>query len=628
MIVGTAGHVDHGKTALVRALTGVDTDRLPDERRRGITIDLGFAPLALPDGRIASVVDVPGHESLVHTMIAGAAGIRVALVVVAADEGVMPQTREHLRVLSALGLRSGVLAMTKCDLVDADRLATTSADARAALGVSSLGALTPIATSVRTGNGVAAVRDALAALLDAATLPSANDVFRFHTDRVFVVRGTGTVVTGTVASGTITTGERVTVLPGGHSARVRGIQMHGAAATRALPGMRAALALADVTVEALQRGSVIVTSDAWSPGTRLLARVQLAGHGAMPRRCLLYLGGAVAVARLVPGNEPVAADAAIVRIVLDRPVVARRGDRFVLRSTDPRDTIGGGEVLDPSPERGARAPLAHVFTDPAEWLSAMMATTRGAGVCRAALPVRLGVAPSDVEAIVSAVVPVEIGGRLVARAWYEALGVAAVARARAWCTAHPLAPGIPLAELRVELQRAEHASAEVVDAALHAAAARGEVVLRDGMVAPAERSALSPSHAALLARVVHRVCECGREPPSVAELTAELGPAVPEILMFAARQGNLVRVESVRYYGAEIIRDVVRELRRAMVAGRLYSPSELRSIVGVSRKYLIPLLEHCDAVGVTERHSGGRIICTVSSASDVQVSSNNRSGVV
>ena len=238
MIIGTAGHIDHGKTALVRALTGVDTDRLPEEKRRGITIDLGFAPLALPNVGVAGVVDVPGHEAFVRTMLAGATGIDLALLIVAADEGVMPQTREHLAILGLLGIRGGVVALTKSDLVDAEWLDLVRVDLADALARSPLSDAPIIPTSVVTGAGLDDLRAALGQAAAAVVPRRADDVFRLPVDRAFTVRGTGTVVTGTVWSGTIARDDLVRLMPGDRAVRVRGLQAHGAPIERATPGAR------------------------------------------------------------------------------------------------------------------------------------------------------------------------------------------------------------------------------------------------------------------------------------------------------------------------------------------------------------------------------------------------------
>ncbi|MGZ8491751.1 MAG: selenocysteine-specific translation elongation factor, partial [Gemmatirosa sp.] len=309
MIVGTAGHIDHGKTALVRALTGVDTDRLPEEKRRGITIDLGFAPLALDGVGTAGVVDVPGHEAFVRTMLAGATGIDVALVVVAADEGVMPQTREHLAILDLLGVRSAVVALTKADLVDDEWLALVTEDVRAALPAP-LADAPIIPTSIVAPRGIVELQ---AALVDAVrALPGRrdDDLFRLPIDRAFSVRGTGTVVTGTVWSGALARDAQVRLLPSGRSVRVRLLQSHGREVDRVGPGARAAVALVGVEVGEVGRGTLLVTDDAWAAAGVWRADVALLGDAPQPlgprTAVRLHLGTSEVGARVVAASGAVA----------------------------------------------------------------------------------------------------------------------------------------------------------------------------------------------------------------------------------------------------------------------------------------------------------------------------------
>jgi selenocysteine-specific elongation factor len=339
--LGTAGHIDHGKTALVRALTGVDTDRLPEERERGISIALGYAPLELPSGRL-SVVDVPGHERFVRTMVAGATGIDLYLMTVAADDGVMPQTREHATVLAALGVTTGVVAITKADLADPAR---AIGEARALLPGAEA-----VAVSARTGAGV----DELRAALDraAAAVPAragAGGGLRLHVDRVFTVRGAGTVVTGTLWSGAAARGDEVVVLPAGHRARVRAVEVHDEPVERAEAGRRVALNLSGLRRDEVARGDVVVAGDAQPAVTY---RVDVALSWATPdsrpdggARVAVHHGTREAAARLVElGGR-------FFQLRLDEPIVALRGDRLVIRSPAPPDTLGGGVVLDAAPRR-------------------------------------------------------------------------------------------------------------------------------------------------------------------------------------------------------------------------------------------------------------------------------------
>ncbi|HWM09254.1 MAG TPA: selenocysteine-specific translation elongation factor, partial [Solirubrobacteraceae bacterium] len=339
--LGTAGHIDHGKTALVRALTGVDTDRLPEERERGISIALGYAPLALPSGRRLSVVDVPGHERFVRTMVAGATGVDLYLMTVAADDGIMPQTREHAAVLAALGVSVGVVAVTKADLAEPSR----------ALGEAA--ALLPeaeaVAVSARTGAGL----DELRAALDraAARAPSraeAGGGLRLHVDRAFTVHGAGTVVTGTLWSGTAARGDEVVLLPAGHRARIRGVEVHDEPVERAGAGQRVALNLAGVARDEVARGDVVVGDERPAATYRVDVALSWATPGSRPdggARVAVHHGTRESPARLAElGGR-------FFQLRLEQPIVPLRGDRLVIRSLAPPDTLGGGVVLDPSPKR-------------------------------------------------------------------------------------------------------------------------------------------------------------------------------------------------------------------------------------------------------------------------------------
>jgi selenocysteine-specific elongation factor len=344
LTLGTAGHIDHGKTALVRALTGVDTDRLPEERARGISIELGYAPLALPSGRRLSVVDVPGHERLVRTMVAGATGIDLFLMVVAADDGVMPQTREHAAVLEALGVRAGVVAVTKADLADPAR----ALEEAAAL----LPGAAAVAVSARTGAGVEELRVALDRA--AGAVPSRADgggTLRLHVDRAFSIRGAGTVVTGTLWSGAAARGDAVEVLPAGRRARVRAVQVHDQPVERAAAGQRVALNLAGVTAGEVARGDVVVAAGDPArprPTYRVDAALAWAAPDARPGG-----GGRVAVHHGTRESPARIAELGgrYFQLRLEQPLVPLAGDRLVVRALAPPDTLGGGVVLDPAPRR-------------------------------------------------------------------------------------------------------------------------------------------------------------------------------------------------------------------------------------------------------------------------------------
>jgi selenocysteine-specific elongation factor len=343
LTLGTAGHIDHGKTALVGALSGVDTDRLPEEKARGISIALGYAPLTLPSGRRLSIVDVPGHERFVRTMVSGATGIDLFLLVVAADDGVMPQTVEHAAVLAALGIDRGVVAVTKADVADPARAA---AEARALLGGEA--AVDVVACSSRTGKGVAEVAAALdrvaAALPGRAAAPGGAGGAVLHVDRSFTIRGAGTVVTGTLWSGAIARGDTLAVLPAGRRVRVRGVEVHDAAVERAEAGQRVALNLAGLDRGDVAPGDVVAAAGAVAPTHILDAALALRG-GAPGARVHVHHGTRETPARLVAlGGD-------LWQARVERPLLARAGDHLVIRSIAPPDTLGGGVVLDPHARR-------------------------------------------------------------------------------------------------------------------------------------------------------------------------------------------------------------------------------------------------------------------------------------
>jgi selenocysteine-specific elongation factor len=337
LTVGTAGHIDHGKTALVEALTGKNTDRLPEEHERGISIDLGYAPLELPDGMQLSVVDVPGHERFVRTMVAGASGIDLFLLVIDAREGARPQTHEHLAILRLLAIEHGVVALTKADLVDEETLELARVEAEELVPGAAI-----VTTSARAGTGLDDLRTALAEVAARVDRHPAEGPARLHVDRSFSLRGIGTVVTGTLWSGTIGEGDELLVEPGGRRVRVRSVQVHDRPVGRADAGQRVAVSLPGVERQEIGRGDVLVTPGAFQPSFRL--DVALERVGDIPARIQLHHGTAETDARVVPVGDRFA------QLRLTRPVVAARGDRVVLRT---ETTVGGGVVLDPVPPRHA-----------------------------------------------------------------------------------------------------------------------------------------------------------------------------------------------------------------------------------------------------------------------------------
>jgi len=612
MIVGTAGHIDHGKTALVRALTGIDTDRLPEEKRRGITIDLGFAPLDLPNVGVAGVVDVPGHEAFVRTMLAGATGIDLALLVIAADEGVMPQTREHLAILGLLGIRGGVVALTKSDLVEPDWLDLVRLDVADVLAGTAMADAPMVATSVVTGAGLPALREALAAAAADVSARRDDDVFRMPIDRVFTIRGTGTVITGTVWSGSIGRDDVVRVMPDDKTVRVRGLQAHGTAIDRAKPGTRLAVALAGIDHDALTRGAVLVSEGGWHASRVLRADLTLLGNtvaALSPRASVrFHLGTTEVGARVVtPGGALSPGETKPGRVVLDAPVVVRAGDRFVIRGGSPVSTLGGGVVVDPHPAHRRARPWTAQHDSFDARLSLVLREAGGEGLGIADLPVRLGASPSDVAACLERHKDVlRIGARIFDRAYRDEL-VSSLAEAVArHHQRNPLDAGVLLQTIRARVV----GRSELLDEAVRTAVISGHLeTIENGLVRRTGwRPTLSNDQTDLKATLAGALRTAGPEPPSLGELSAAHGPSVVPIIRMLEREGTIVPVESDRYYDAGALTALVDRLRNGMIGGREYTPSELRDVIGLSRKYLIPFLEYCDRRGITERRSTGRVL--------------------
>jgi len=608
MILGTAGHIDHGKTTLVKALTGVDTDRLPEEKRRGITIDLGFAPLHLDGIGIVGVVDVPGHEAFVRTMVAGATGIDMALLVIAADEGIMPQTREHVAILEHLGVERGVVALTKRDIAEADWLDLVRADVVALLADTALANAPIVEVSATTGDGIPELRAALVAVARGIPDKETADLFRLPVDRVFTVKGTGTVVTGTVWSGELGDGATIRVLPQGRDLRVRGLQSHGRSVPTIRAGDRAAIALVGVEVDELSRGTVIVSESAWEPTHTLRADVLLddaARAEIGPRtRIRFHVGTSEVGARVIFAAKDVdSVGARPARLALDAPVVLRAGDRFVLRRSSPLETIGGGTVTDPLPPRRARPWPPGL--DAKERFRRVVAEAGALGVAIGRLAQRLGVRPTVVDGLIGALKNdlVRVGPRVWAKDIADDLGKQIRKLVADHHRARPLDKGAPVNDLRAGCR----VPPELFDQALHELVSSGKLTNDGGLIRqPGFSAELSGAEDDLAKAALAELNAAGAEPPTVAELAARHGQRVANVLRFLERGNAVIQVEPGRYYTAETLRVVLDRLKQAMPAGREYSPAELREALGTSRKYLIPLLEYCDRQGFTVRTDTGR----------------------
>ncbi|HEX2722334.1 MAG TPA: selenocysteine-specific translation elongation factor, partial [Gemmatimonadaceae bacterium] len=573
MILGTAGHIDHGKTALVRALTGVDTDRLPEEKRRGITIDLGFAPLALDSGEIVGIVDVPGHEAFVRTMLAGSSGIDVALLVVAADEGVMPQTREHLAILDLLGVSRIIVALTKRDLVEDEWLELVSEDVSNLVHQTSLELAGVFPVSSVTRSGLSELRLAIArASSETANRTVVRDLFRMPVDRAFSVKGTGTVVTGTVWSGAVLRDSIVIVQPTGEASRVRAIQCHDRPVECAEAGMRAAIALADCQVSAVPRGCVIVADAAWVPTRELETRLSLVDEFMpTPRtRVRVHIGTSDTDARFAAlGKEN---GVVLARLILDEPLVSRAGDRFVMRLPSPARTIGGGTVIDPyPPSRKHRRSRRHPALGRSNGMRQLLENAGTDGVELQVIPLRTGLSPAAARIALDELDAVIAGDRAFLR---ETLLTIEASIENAILTAmanHPLEAGVSLQTVRANIS----APSEVVDLALSRLQEGQRIELAGSLAKPfGWTSRLDQRAQELSDAILHEICIRAAEPPSVGDLAARFGGTTLAMLRRLERAGEIERVSEDRYYAREAVEQMFKELRSTLVAGKVYSPAE------------------------------------------------------
>jgi selenocysteine-specific elongation factor len=629
LIIGTAGHVDHGKTALVKALTGVDTDRLKEEKLRGISIDLGFAYLPVADDLVLGFVDVPGHERFVHTMVAGASGIDFALMVVAADDGVMPQTREHLAILDLLEVDRGLIAITKAELVSEERLAQVSSAVRAAAGGTFLAKAEVVAVSADTGRGIPALLDRLSVAALASVPKSADALFRLTVDRVFTLNGIGLVVTGTVVSGSVRTGDRVLISPSGLKARVRSLHAQGRPMEVGRVGDRCALNLSGegVSKETIRRGDVAMTPELHAPTSRIDARLRLLESGPIerPRFTVRLHHGATEVGarvvllddrRLLPGES------ADVQLVLERPVAAAVTDRFVLRDAAAKRTIGGGRFIDlhppsrrPRSRERALQRAAQAIAEPLAAFEAMLSTPPFAWDLTAFARDR-ALSMSAIEKLVSVLQPVLLDAgscrfALAAARWARFCSDLLV-KLEAFHVEHPDIQGIGRDELRLALEPV------LSIAAFDAALARPELaeVVREGgfLRSGSHRVHLSREDEAAWAGIAPLLGGATRfRPPRVRDIAAVLVRPEQDIRRLLKLAGRLGRVDQVAH-DHFFLRATVSEMVNiaATIAGGAcdgaFVAGQFRDQLANGRKVAIQILEFFDRHGITQHQGAGRRI--------------------
>jgi selenocysteine-specific elongation factor len=627
VVVGTAGHIDHGKTSLVKALTGIDTDRLPEEKARGITIDLGFAFLEEP-GLTIEIVDVPGHERFVKNMLAGVGGIDLAMLVIAADEGVMPQTREHLAICALLHIPAGLVVLTKADLVEPDWLELVKDDVATLVRGTLFEGAPVIAASAKTGEGLETIRATLRQLAAAIPPRSADQLPRLPIDRVFTIRGFGTVVTGTLAAGRFAVDDRTEVFPRGLQAKVRGIQAHGHTVTEASAGQRTAVNLQGLERAAIERGDVLGLAGTLVSTSTVDGTIELLADAPRPLktrdRIRFHVGTSEVMARVLflDRVELAPGDTTFVRLRLEAPIVALPRDRFVIRSYSPIVTIGGGTLLDVDPPRVRRKGptlLAHLALlergTPEEVLEEHIRQRGVTGVRTATLAGRVPFGPEALRALLASL---QEHGKVAAvdRDWFvhkESQGRLrglAVEALETYHRANPLRPGMSREELR---SRAGNADDKVFAQLLETLDAEGVVrIERDKVRLPTHEVRLSDEQRRIVDQLETEFRTAQAAPPSPEEALTRAGVKGADeehsLFQVLVEGRRLVRVKDSLFFHAEALASIQEKLVALLRDRKDIGPADVKDLLGISRKYAIPLLEYFDGRRITQRVGERRVL--------------------
>jgi len=630
LILGTAGHIDHGKTSLVKALTGIDTDRLPEEKERGITIELGFADLQLPDDIQLGIVDVPGHERFVRAMVAGVGGMDIVMLVIAADEGIMPQTREHLDVCQLLGIRRGMVVLTKSDLVDEEWLSLVIEEVQEFVTGTFLEGSPIVSVSARSGNGIDNLKAALYRLAKAVEQKKLDGAFRLPVDRAFSVAGFGTVVTGTLLNGQVQLGDEIELIPSGICAKIRGIQAHGKKIETGFAGQRLALNLQGVDNHQAQRGDVAAPRGQYH-STRVVdvtinylasAPHPLKHRGTVRLHSATYEVSAQVIlldkGKLEPGQS------AFAQLRLASPVLLLNGDPFVLRSYSPSQTVGGGTILDPSPpSRRRRSAEALALLESmavgneTEMVERFVTTSLLSGISFQNLIRRSGLSSKRLEA---ALAPALSSGNIVqmireprtflGKSSFNALCNLLQDRIETYLKNNPIKDGISKEELKTRiparsdvrffnncLQHLENENRVIVD--------------RDLVKLPVKNDEHGTSSDDIQKNLAMALVEGGFEPPTVKELCESFSlqeKVMIERLNLLTRQGNAVKVKSDLYYSPDPLQKIADTMIGYLRDKGEITPAQFREIAGLSRKFMIPVLEYFDSIKITVRVGDKRFL--------------------
>lgn len=631
VVLGTAGHVDHGKTSFVKALTGIDTDRLKEEKARGITIELGFAFLDLPCGHRLGIVDVPGHERFVKNMVAGAAGIDLVAFIVAADEGIMPQTREHFEICKLLGVKRGLIVITKKDMVEPDWLALVQEEVRGFLAGSFLAEAPMVAVSAMTGEGLDEARAIIDQLVRESDFAEAYGPFRLPVDRVFTMKGFGVVVTGSSIAGRIKVGEEVVFYPRGVAGRIRGIQVHGADREEVEAGNRTAINVQGVEKEQVGRGDVLASPGCLQPSLRLDADLLFLSMNSKPlknrSRVRLHLGTAEIMARVVllEADELAPGSHADVQLLLEEPASVWPGDHYVIRSYSPVNTIGGGVIWNCSPPRRRRYKEVNqraftLYRSGSQEELALFHLEEGglSGLPMAELAVKLGLFGKRLKKVMDPlltnrrVIMVDSERqRLIAATVLDGLGSQVEALLTEFHRQQPMKQGLPLEELRSRLHR--DLDQRLFQLLLTELTKRGLAVLDGTTIRLATHQiSLAADAEALRSAMIGYYREAGLAVPTVKEVRDRFATCsaslVQEVQAVLVGEGHLVKVSEDLYFDAAALNALKEKVIAFIVQEGEIDAPRFKDLTGLTRKFSIPLLEYFDRIRLTIRVGDKRIL--------------------
>ena len=630
VVLGTAGHVDHGKTALIKALTGTDTDRLKEEKERGITIELGFASLKLPSGQTLGVVDVPGHEKFIKHMVSGAAGIDLVMMIIAADEGIMPQTKEHLNICSLLGIRTGLVALTKIDMVENDWLELVKTEIQDFLKGTFLEGVPVIPVSALKQKGI----DELTAALDTfvQNIPEKNDcgIFRLPVDRVFTMKGFGTVVTGTLISDSISVGEDVLILPEEINTRIRGIQVHNQPTQEATAGQRTAINLQGIEKESLQRGDVLARYGTIVPSIRLDVYIDYLKNNAksLKNRTLtrLHTGTSEIIARviLIEKDELAPGEKGFAQLILEKKDVVVAGDRFVLRSYSPITTIGGGLIIDPLPPKHKRLnkkvieELATLLngTLPKK-IEVILERAGFAGTNLRHLVFRLGTNAKNIKEELqsilsqkSALITDKEETNIISASFYEKLAQSAAEIISQYQKKNPLREGISKEELKASLGR--DISPKLFFMLLQNLTANKTIeVDKETVRLFGHKVTLADDLNSIRQAILKIYNEAGLTPPSFKDVINNFQDKKTEaqnIIKLLLKDGSLIKINEELIFTREALDNLRKNYKALLVKEGKATPVSFKELTGLSRKYIIPLMEYFDTDKLTMRVGDHRIL--------------------